>query len=112
MEGLTAYERRLLEPLKKYSPKWKDTDLYKIATDSTAFGIVRDQIFEEARADGGRSDLPAGELRRITKTNPETGLRYYEYVSSGGTFIGASKPETKIARLNPTPGKRLVSTLA
>lgn len=108
-ETLRAYERRLLQPLLKYSPRWKSVDLVKIAIDSAAFDVVREQVFEDARADAGRTDLVEDEIRMVTKKHPITGLPIYEFVSSGGTFIGAKRADSPIfvGRLNPTPGSRL-----
>lgn len=104
MEGVAAYERRLLEPLKKHSVRWKDADLVKIATDSAAFKVVQEQIYEDARADAARPmDLAEGELRMVEKRHPVTKLPIYEFVSAGGTFIGGMKPPAQAHRLNASP---------
>lgn len=103
-ETIVAYCRRLLTPLQKYSLRWKDTDLVKIATDSAAFAVVQNDIYTDSIAAAARpSDLGEGELRMVEKRHPVTKLPIYEFVSSGGTFIGGMKPLAQAGRLNASP---------
>lgn len=103
-ETIMAYMRRLLYPLQKYSARWKDANLVKLATDSAAFGVVQEQIYADATSAATHpSDLAEGEIRMVEKRHPVTKLPIYEFVSTGGTFIGGMKPRAQAMRLNATP---------
>jgi hypothetical protein len=103
-ESPMAYARRILRDFQGFSERCKNIDLVKLSAEPTAFGQIKDMIYADAIAAAARpSDLGAGELRTVKRTNPVTGLPFYEFVSGGGTFIGAMKPPTQVRQLNAAP---------
>lgn len=65
-ENVQAYERRCVRMLREHSPTWKASDVNAFADD--AFGIVRDQVYAEARATAKSPvNVPAGQLRMVEK---------------------------------------------
>jgi hypothetical protein len=92
-EDVAAYKLRVHSgTLKKFSPRWKDANLYTIAADSAAFGIADDQIYNDAvQAMRVPTDLEAGTLREIVAADA-TGRRISTFVGGAGhTFIGEMK---------------------
>jgi len=67
-DTVPIYERRIVRELKTHSPRWKDVDVSTAFADDTAFGKVRDQVYEDARKDAmSPSTAPDGGLRMLTK---------------------------------------------
>jgi hypothetical protein len=63
-ETLSAYRRRLLKPLQKYSDTFRNSDLRVVAVDPAAFNAVEDSIYKSA-ADAAKDPrtVPLGFLR-------------------------------------------------
>jgi hypothetical protein len=63
-ETLSAYRRRLLKPLQKYSDTFKNSDLRVVAIDPAAFMVVEDSIYKSA-TDAAKDPrtVPIGYLR-------------------------------------------------
>jgi hypothetical protein len=73
-EGLVDYRKRLATKLKSYSPVWKSVKFSQLPEE--AFGIAEGQVYADAIAAASNpTDLEAGELRQVTKTDPSTGVR-------------------------------------
>jgi hypothetical protein len=73
-EALLDYRKRLATKLKSYSPVWKSVKFSRL--DDEAFGIAETQVYADAiSAASNPTDLEAGELRQVTKTDPSTGVR-------------------------------------
>jgi 8-oxo-dGTP pyrophosphatase MutT (NUDIX family) len=67
-ETVGGYERRCVRMLKEHSPTWKAAEVTSAFADEASFGIVRDQVYREARATAHSPvNIPAGELRMIEK---------------------------------------------
>jgi 8-oxo-dGTP pyrophosphatase MutT (NUDIX family) len=67
-ETPSMYERRCVRMLQDHSATWKGKNITSAFTDEAAFGIIRDQVYKEARADAANPvDIPAGQLRMVEK---------------------------------------------
>jgi len=74
-ESLNQYRRRLATQLKVHSSTWKDVDIASIADDA-AFGPIERQIYADAQSAASMpADLKEGEIRYITRTDHQTGVR-------------------------------------
>jgi hypothetical protein len=63
-----AYERRCVRMLKQHSPTWKAAEVTTAFSDDASFGIVRDQVYREAKASARNpAVINAGELRMIER---------------------------------------------
>ena len=102
-EGLLAYRRRLAAGLKQHSKDWSTVDLSRL--DSVAFDVVEKSIYADAQvAAHSTADLPAGQMRTITKTD-ETGRRIREFVGRPSDWMSTfSARRRKVAGFNRNPG--------
>ena len=98
-ETLAIYKRRLVTPLRKFSPQWgavKMTDL-----PDEAFVNIEKMIYADAIAAAQNpTDLEPGEQRKVVKTDPDTGMKQIMWYG----------PESFIKGLG-RPGRRVVSFL-
>ena len=70
-EAPMNYRLRLVDDLKRYSPKWKDKKLGAIATDEAFFSEVESQVYADAiEAARNPQDIPDGDLRCVTRKLP------------------------------------------
>jgi hypothetical protein len=95
-ETLSAYRRRLLLPLQKYSDTFKNSDLRVVAVDPAAFMAVEDSIYKSA-ADAAR-DPRTVPLRFLREHVEQRGGHTYR------TFTG--RPMSWMNAFAPT-GKRI-----
>jgi hypothetical protein len=73
-ETIIDYRKRLATKLKGYSPAWKAVKFSQLPEE--AFSIAETQVYADAiSAATNPTDLEAGELRQVTKTDPTTGVR-------------------------------------
>jgi hypothetical protein len=73
-ETIIDYRKRLATKLKGYSSAWKGVKFSQLPEE--AFGIAETQVYADAIAAATNpTDLEAGELRQVTKTDPTTGVR-------------------------------------
>ncbi len=89
LQGETAslYERRAARLLKEHSPTWKKIDVDGTAfADDAAFGIVRDQIYAEAKATGmSPTTVEPGRMRMITRKTG--GHEIHEFVGEPRSWM-------------------------
>lgn len=85
-ETVGAYERRAVRTLKQFSPTWKDVDVTSAFADDASFGIVRDQVYREAkRTAADPSNVKAGELKMIKRQRD--GHTYIEFHGEPRTWM-------------------------
>jgi hypothetical protein len=73
-ETIIDYRKRLATKLKGYSTAWKSVKFSQLPEE--AFTIAEGQVYADAiSAATNPTDLEAGELRQVTKTDPTTGVR-------------------------------------
>jgi hypothetical protein len=73
-ETIIDYRKRLATKLKGYSTAWKSVKFSQLPEE--AFNIAETQVYADAIAAATNpTDLEAGELRQVTKTDPTTGVR-------------------------------------
>jgi hypothetical protein len=73
-EAIIDYRKRLATKLKGYSTAWKSVKFSQLPEE--AFNIAETQVYADAvSAATNPTDLEAGELRQVTKTDPSTGVR-------------------------------------
>jgi hypothetical protein len=73
-ETIIDYRKRLATKLKGYSTAWKSVKFSQLPEE--AFNIAETQVYADAiSAATNPTDLEAGELRQVTKTDPSTGVR-------------------------------------
>jgi hypothetical protein len=73
-EAIVDYRKRLATKLKGYSQVWKNVKLSALPEE--AFTVAETQVYSDAVAAAiNPTDLEAGELRQVTKTDPTTGVR-------------------------------------
>jgi hypothetical protein len=88
-----AYQRRLINGLKKHSSAWKDIDMSALPHE--ALKIAEATIYADAmNAARNPTDLAPGVLREVVKTDPVTGQRIITFVGSE-SFIGGFKAPTR-----------------
>ena len=93
-ETIERYRRRLATKLKTHSPDWKDVDLSAMV-DNKAFSAIENRVYADAlNAANHPTDLEAGTMRQITKTDPVTGQRMHSFVGRS-TFITEMKREPR-----------------
>jgi 8-oxo-dGTP pyrophosphatase MutT (NUDIX family) len=62
------YERRCVRMLKEHSPTWKPADVATAFADDASFGIVRDQVYREAKETARNPvNVPDGRLREVER---------------------------------------------
>ncbi|MDE2102508.1 MAG: hypothetical protein KGL39_35000 [Patescibacteria group bacterium] len=105
-ENVTTYRRRVANALKGYSAQWKDIDLGPLSRDDKAFSIIENQIYADAeQAALHPADLSDGELRAITSTDPQTGVRQTRFAGKH-TFIRSMSRPPRYATSFNTHGNR------
>jgi 8-oxo-dGTP pyrophosphatase MutT (NUDIX family) len=97
-ETVPAYRRRLAAKLQVHSKAWKDVKLDAMGDD--ALPIAETQIYADAMAVAlNPPDLPAGQLRQITKVDQSTGLRINEFVGSESFIAGMKAPSRLVTHI-------------
>jgi hypothetical protein len=85
-ETVESYRKRLATRLQQHAPSLKDINVRD--TRGTAFDLVEKQIYDEARREAVRpSNIPAGEMREITKYDG-TGRPFYEWQGHASAWMG------------------------
>jgi len=95
-----AYRRRLTKELQIHSPRWKDANLTAIA-DAATFDLIQEQVYADALEAAKRpTNVPAGKLRAVVRTDSATGHRITEFVGNTN-FVRAFKPRSRrVTQLN------------
>jgi hypothetical protein len=104
-ESTLGYRRRLLKDLQKHSPDWKEIDLHTLHQD--ALGVAESRIYADAQREADNpTALPMDRLVQVTKIDPVTGLRSFEY-KGRRTFISGMKPQSmRVSGMTPrNPGR-------
>jgi 8-oxo-dGTP pyrophosphatase MutT (NUDIX family) len=85
-ENVAIYERRCVRLLKQHSPTWKAAEVTNAFADDASFGIVRDQVYREARATAlNPVNVKPGELRMIERKRDGHIIR--EFVGEPRTWM-------------------------
>ena len=69
-ESVKMYEQRCIRMLQPHSQTWAKVDLNKssLFADDAGFGVLRDQVYNEARTAAARpANVPAGQLREVKR---------------------------------------------
>lgn len=94
-ESVGAYERRCVRMLKEHSPTWKATEVTTAFADDAAFGIVRDQVYREAKVTAlSPVHVPQGQLRMIEKRRDGHIIR--EFVGEPRTWMDPMAGATQL----------------
>lgn len=94
-EGLVDYRKRLATKLKSYSPAWKSVKFSVLPEE--AFSIAENQVYADAIAAASNpTDLEAGELRQVTKTDPTTGVRTIVFYGKESFVKGLGRPGRRV----------------
>jgi hypothetical protein len=95
-EALFDYRKRLATKLKSYSPVWKSVKFSQLPEE--AFGIAENQVYSDAIAAASNpTDLEAGELRQVTKTDPTTGVRTINFYGKESFVKQMGRPGRRVA---------------
>jgi hypothetical protein len=95
-EALIDYRKRLATRLKSYSPVWKSVKFSQLPEE--AFGIAETQVYSDAIAAASNpTDLEAGELRQVTKTDPTTGVRTINFYGKESFVKQLGRPGRRVA---------------
>jgi hypothetical protein len=95
-ELLIDYRKRLATKLKSYSPVWKSVKFSQLPEE--AFGIAEGQVYADAiSAASNPTDLEAGELRQVTKTDPTTGVRTINFYGKESFVKQMGRPGRRVA---------------
>jgi hypothetical protein len=95
-EALGDYRRRLATKLKSHSPTWKSIKFSKL--DDEAFAVAESQVYSDAAgAAANPVDLEAGELREVTKIDPQTGVRSIVFYGKESFVKGMGRPGRRVA---------------
>jgi hypothetical protein len=94
------YRLRLVEGVKRYSPRWKSVDLSRTGAVAGALDIAETQIFDDARKYGRTADLKPGEIRERPITTP-AGTRVIEFDGGEGAHFTQqfASPVWKVKRM-------------
>ena len=95
-ESLAQYERRLATGFRQHSKAWSDVKMSDLP--DRAFQNAQEQIYSDAMAAAHHpTDLGEGEMRRVVKTDPDTGLKKIEWMGQR-SFIGdLGRPGRRVA---------------
>jgi hypothetical protein len=95
-EALIDYRKRLATKLKSYSPVWKSVKFSKLPEE--AFGIAEAQVYSDATAAASNPiDLNPGELREVTKIDPQTGVRTIVFYGKESFVKQMGRPGRRVA---------------
>jgi hypothetical protein len=95
-EALGDYRRRLATKLKSHSSQWKNIKFSKL--DDEAFAVAEAQVYSDATAAAVNPvDLAAGELREVTKIDPQTGVRSIVFYGKESFVKGMGRPGRRVA---------------
>jgi hypothetical protein len=85
-EDVPRYERRIVRELKKHSSRWGAADVSTAFADDASFAIVRDQIFEDAKAAAmSPQTAPDGGLRMVTRR--QGGHEIHDFVGTTRSWM-------------------------
>jgi hypothetical protein len=85
-EELSAYRRRLLQPLKHMSAHFKHADLRVLAVDGAGFKVAEDSIYSAAEQEGRNpKSIPPGILREQVET--KHGHTYTKFFGRPSTWM-------------------------
>jgi hypothetical protein len=99
-ERPAAYERRLADGLRIYSPRWSKANVERMPDD--AFVIARDQIYADAAANARTHGLRANELKPIP-TRTASGHESVEWVGGDGAWFWRQFERPARRAILPTP---------
>jgi hypothetical protein len=94
-ESLLDYRKRMATKLKSHSSVWKSVKLSQLPEE--AFGIAEGQVYADAiSAASNPTDLGAGELRQVTKTDPTTGIRTIVFYGNESFVKSMGRPGRRV----------------
>ena len=94
-EGLGAYKRRLTTLLIKHSPQWKDVKMSALPDE--AFVNIEKMIYADAaQAARQPSDLGEQEERKVTITDPDTGMKQHLFYRKNSFIKDLGRPGRRV----------------
>jgi hypothetical protein len=95
-ELLFDYRKRLATKLKGYSQMWKNVKFSRL--DEETFSPIENQVYADATAAANNPmDLEAGELRAVTKIDPQTGVRSIVFYGKESFVKQMGRPGRRVA---------------
>ena len=95
-EALIDYRKRLATKLKSHSTMWKSVKFSTLPEE--AFGIAEGQVYADALAAASNPvDLNPGELREVTKIDPQTGVRTIVFYGKESFVKQMGRPGRRVA---------------
>lgn len=99
-ETAATYERRCVRLLKEHSPTWKNVETGQAFADDASFGIVRDQIYAEAKKTGlDPVNVAPGQLRGISRQS--NGHTVTEFHGDPGSWMNDFAGHVKLKAQGP-----------
>jgi hypothetical protein len=105
-EGLLAYRKRLLRPLQKYSPAFKDSDLGVASVDDATFNAVEASIYADAITAAKNPEV--GEGRLMERTTQRGGHTFTEFYGDSRVWLntaGHNHVGSAVSGFGPTTTK-------
>jgi hypothetical protein len=94
-ESLGAYRRRLATEFRVHSPQWKDVKMSDLP--NNAFDNIEKAIYADAAAAALQpTDLADGEFRKVTKTDPDTGLKQIHWFGNHSFIKDLGRPGRRV----------------
>jgi hypothetical protein len=94
-ESLGTYRRRLATEFRIHSPQWKDVKMSDLP--DRAFDNIEKAIYSDAAAAALQpTDLGDGEFRKVTKTDPDTGLKQIHWYGNHSFIKDLGRPGRRV----------------
>jgi hypothetical protein len=94
-ESLGTYRRRLATEFRIHSPQWKDVKMSDLP--DGAFDNIEKAIYADAAAAAlSPTDLGDGEFRKVTKTDPDTGLKQIHWYGNHSFIKDLGRPGRRV----------------
>ena len=92
-ESVRTYERRLAAGLSGFSPKWRNADLYNLPDEMAAAAAAQIKEAVKTAVDSPtQGNFADGSLRKVVKTDEETGQVTIEHRGNPRHFIDLFQP--------------------
>ncbi len=103
-DSVLDYEKRMVQKHLSRSPRWKNSDIKKIA-DAATFQVIRDEVYADSIAAAKSCvGMPAGTLRETIK-NGVGGSKVHEFHGSPSAWTDEFKSPEMSARIMPVAAR-------